>query len=208
MNHPGTSRHHIGSLIPPAGHGPARVWPWAAAGLLAGPCLGCGYGLLAGLMAGLMAGIAGAAWGFVIGGAIGLIGGSLTGLLIGLAQVLLRRTAIPTPAIAVAVTEMFLLPPQLLAAGHSGQPGAAIFIYIPSVLGIGTAAALGFLLPPAKRPLRGPRDPDPGTPQPPRNTQPFGATGLRLRAYGHRPHRPHRRHPPRPPRPPHRRAVS
>lgn len=179
------SRHHIGSLIPQFGHGPARVWPWAAAGLLAGPCLGCGYGLLAGLTAGIVGG----ALGFVIGGAIGLIGGSLTGLLIGLAQVLLRRTAIPTPAIAVAVTEMVLLPPQLLAAGHGWQPEAVIFVYIPSVLGIGTAAALGFLLPPAKRPLCRRPEPDPCPPQTPSNTQPFGTTGLRPRAHRHRSHR-------------------
>ncbi|MBV9447715.1 MAG: hypothetical protein JO345_17665 [Streptosporangiaceae bacterium] len=185
MNHSGTRKHHIGSLIPQAGHGgPARVGPWAVVGLLAGPCLGCGYGLLAGLTAG----IASAAFGFVIGGGIGLIGGPLTGLLIGLAQVLLRRTAIPTPVIAVAVTEMVLLPPQFLAAAHGSPLEAALFVYIPSVLSIGTAAALGFLLPSAKRPRRR-RESYPGTPQTPRNTQPFGVTGLRLRAYGHRPRR-------------------
>lgn len=189
MDHPGTSKHRIGSFVPQAGiprtgRGQARVGPWAGAGLLAGGCLGCGYGVLAGLTAG----IAGSAWGFIIGGTIGLIAGPLTGFLIGLAQVLLRRTAIPAPVIAAAVTEMVLLPPQLLAAGVRWQQEAALFVYIPSMLGIGTAVALGFLLPPAKRPLRRRSEPGTRTPQTP-GTLPFGTTGLRLRAYRHRPHR-------------------
>jgi hypothetical protein len=182
MDRPGTSRHHIGSLIPRTSRGQARVGPWAGAGLLAGGCLGCGYGILVGLTGG----IALATLGFVIGGTIGLIAGPLIGLLIGLAQVLLRRTAIPVPVIAVAVTELVLLPPQLLTASIGWQT-AGIFIYIPSALGIGTAAALGFVLPPAKRPVRSRGKPPSGMPHSPGNTQPFGNTGLRLRAYRRRP---------------------
>lgn len=178
MDDPGTSKHHIGSVLPRTDGGEARVGPWAGAGLLAGGCLGCGYGFLAGF---LVDGPEGATWGFFIGGVIGLIAGPLIGFLIGLAQVLLRRTAIPPPLIAVVVTETVLLPPQLLAAGFQPQLGAAIFIYIPTILGVGAAAALGFRLPPARRPIRGGK-PDRGTPQTPGSTQPFGATGLRLRA--------------------------
>jgi hypothetical protein len=178
MGHSGASKHHIGSLIPETGRGQALVGPWAGAGLLAGGCLGGGYGFLAGLTYGFAV----ATCGVAIGGTIGLIAGPLIGLLIGLAQVPLRRTAIPAPVIAVAVTEFILLPPQLLAADTGWQAETAVFIYIPSALGIVTAAALGFLLPPAKRPLRRRGKPDPGLPHPPDSTQPFGATGLRLRA--------------------------
>lgn len=178
------SKHHIrslvpgmGGLIPGTGRGQARVGPWAGAGLLAGGCLGCGYGLLVGVAGGFTAAIYGA----VFGATIGLIAGPLTGLLIGLAQVLLRRTAIPGPVIAVAVTEFILLPPQILAARAGWWPVTAVFIYIPSVLGIGAAAALGFLLPPAKLPLRRHAKPDPDTPRSHGGAQPSGATGLRLR---------------------------
>jgi len=145
MDDPGSSRHQIGSSIPQDGRGQGQVGPWTGAGLLGGGCLGCGYGFLVGLTAG----IDGAISGFVVGGAIGLIAGPLTGFLIGLAQVLLRRTAIPAPVTAAAVTEFMLLPPQILAAGI-GRLTAEVFIYIPSALAIGTATALGFLLPPAK----------------------------------------------------------
>ena len=184
---PADSKHHIGSLIPDtsrlseeSGRGQARIGPWAGAGLLAGGCLGCGYGLLVGVIGGFAV----AVYCGAIGGTIGLIAGPPIGFLIGLAQVLLRQTAIPVPVIAAAVTEFILLPPQLLAAGAPWQPAAVVFIYIPSVLGIGAAVVLGFLLPPAKHPLHNRGKPDGGLPLSPDSTQPFGVTGLRLRAYG------------------------
>jgi hypothetical protein len=183
MDRSGTSKHHIASLIPETGHRRARIGPWAGAGLLAGGCLGCGYGFLVVLTGGAVIAACGAA----AGGIIGLIAGPLIGFLIGLAQVLLRRTAIPAPVIAVAVTEFILLPLQLLAAGTSWPPGAGVvFIDIPSALGIAAAAALGFLLPPATRPLRRRGEPDTALPRPPGNSQQFGVTGLRLRAYRRR----------------------
>jgi hypothetical protein len=190
MDHSGPSRHHIGRLIPQTSRlipengrlvrqtGRGRVWVgrWTLAGLLAGGCLGGGYGFLVGLISGIASGAPGFGLGF--GCVFGVIAGAFTGLLIGLVQVLLRRILIPIPVIPVAVTEILLLPLQLVAARVGWQP-AAVFIYIPSVLAVGTAALLGFRLPPASRPLRAP-DPD----VPSRgHTQPFGATGLRLRAY-------------------------
>lgn len=178
MSHLGTGRHHIGRLIAETGRRRTRIGWWAAIGLLAGMFLGFGYGLVAGMAAG---GIGGGIIGAVFGFMIGLIIGPLIGFLIGLAQVLLRRTAIPDPLIAVAVTELILLPPQLLVARAGWQLGAAVFVYIPSALGVGTAAALGFRLSPAKRPLRRRGEPGPDVLRSPGGTQPFGATGLRLR---------------------------
>jgi hypothetical protein len=192
MDHSGPSGHRIGHLIPQtsrlipengrlvpqAGRGLSWVGRWTGAGLLAGGCLGLGYGFLVGLIGGIASGAAG----FVLfapaaGGMFGVIAGAPTGLLIGLVQVLLRRILIPIPVIPVAVTESLLLPVQLVAARADWE--AVVFIYIPSVLAVGAAALLGFRLPPANRPLRAP-DPD----VPSRgHTQPFGATGLRLRAY-------------------------
>lgn len=179
MNQLGTGRHHIGRLIAETGRGRTRIGMWAACGLMAGCCLGFGYGLVAGMaIGGIGGGISGAVFGFLIG----LIIGPLIGFLIGLGQVLLRRTAIPDPLIAVAVTELILLPPQLLAARVGWHQYTAVLVYIPSALGVGTAAALGFRLSPTERSLRRP-EPGPELPGSPGDTQPFGATGLRLRAY-------------------------
>lgn len=164
MDHPRTSRHQIGSLtpetgrlvpdtrrlVPETGRGQARIGPWAGAGLLAGGCLGGGYGFAVGLIAGFGPALGGV----VFGSLIGFVAGALIGFLIGVAQVLLRQTPIPGPVVAVAVTELVLLPLQVLAVGGSWQAGPALLIYIPSGLGIATAAVLGSRLPPAKRPLR------------------------------------------------------
>ena len=187
MNQLGTSKHHIGRLIAETGHRRTRIGKWAVMGLLAGGCLGCGYGPLAGFLVGLMSGGIGLATfcaivGFPVGGLTGLIIGALIGFLIGLAQVPLRRTVIPVPVIAAAVTEVILLPLQVLAAGADGQLGVALFIYVPSALGVGAAATLGLRLSRAVRPLPR-RKSVPDLPRSPGNIQPFGATGLRLRAY-------------------------
>jgi hypothetical protein len=198
-DHSGPREHHIGPLIPQTsrlipqttrlipengrlvpenGRGLSWIGRWTRAGLLAGGCLGCGYGFLAGLIGGLASGAAGIAmFGFAFGGMFGVIAGSFTGLLIGLVQVLLRRILIPIPVIPVAVTEILLLPLQLVAA-RAGWQLAAVFTYIPSVLALAAAAVLGFRLPPANHPLRG--APDSEEPSAGGSAQPFGATGLRL----------------------------
>lgn len=155
---------HRGSVVSAPGLSP--VGQWTCAGLLWGGALGGGYGFLLAAGVGLASGspLGGLTVGLLaalIGGIIGLMAGSLIGFLIGLAQLLLRRTAIPVPAIAVMVTELILLPLQLLAARDNWQAGPAVFIYLPSMLGLGAATVLGGRLPPAKRPDGGPESPEP-----------------------------------------------
>ena len=167
-----------GRLVPENGRGLSWVGRWTLAGVVTGGCLGCGYGFLAGLTGGLATG-AGlfVVFGLVIGGITGVMAGSFTGLLIGLVQVLLRRIPIPVPVIPVAVTEILLLPLQLVAA-RAGWQLAAVFVDIPSALALAAAAVLGFRLPPANRPVRS--APDLEEPPSRGSTRPFGATGLRL----------------------------
>jgi hypothetical protein len=170
-----TSNHQIGPVLPGVARpSTARIGAWTGAGLLTGGCLGGLYGLVAGLATGpYLAGFAIAA-----GMTIGLILGSVTGFLIGLAQVLVRRhPSIPVPLIAVTVTELVLLAPQILSI-RAGWHVAALSTGFPSVISLGTAAVLALCLPPGRRPLRRPRTRG--------DVRSYGATGLRLRAYQRR----------------------
>jgi hypothetical protein len=167
-----TSKHQIGPVLPGVARpSTARIGPWTGAGLITGGCLGGLYGLVVELATGpYLAGFAIAA-----GTTIGLVLGSVTGFLIGLAQVLVRRhPAIPVPLIAVTVTELVLLAPQILSI-RAGWHLAAVITGLPSVLSLGTALVLAWRLP---RGMRRPRTR--------RDGRSYGATGLRLRAYQRR----------------------
>jgi hypothetical protein len=176
-----TSGHHIGNLLPAATR-PRIIRRWAVAGLLAGGCLGGGYAFLVSLALLFMLGAADALiWliGLITGGITGL----LTGTLIGAAQSLLRQTRVPTPVIAAVVTELTLLPLQLIVAGTAPTLLPVIFVYAPSALGISTAAGLGSRLPPRKNTLHGTGKLAPLAGELTSSFQPSGTTGLRLRAY-------------------------
>jgi hypothetical protein len=177
-----TSGHHIGSLIPAAARSPDIIRQWAVAGLLAGGCLGGGYAFLVSLALLFLLGVASALiW--LIGLVIGGIAGLLIGTLIGVAQALLRQTRVPAPVIAEVVTELTLLPLQLMVAGKGLTLLPVIFVYAPSVLGVSIAAGLGSRLPPRKNTLHGTGGLALHAGEPTSNSQPSGATGLRLRAY-------------------------
>jgi ABC-type dipeptide/oligopeptide/nickel transport system permease subunit len=171
-----TGAQQIGPILPHTGRpSTARIGPWTSAGLITGGCLGCVYGIAVGLATGLNAG----GFAIPIGTAVGLILGSVIGFLIGLTQIVVRHhAAIPGPVIAVAVTELILLPPQILSV-RLGWHQATLTTGLPSAFILVTTVVLAWYLPQAGRRLR-------RTDCLRGGDSPYGATGLRLRAYRRR----------------------
>lgn len=153
--------------------------------MLAGLSLGGSYAFLVSLALLFLPGdsdpLIGLIW--LIGLAIGAIAGFVIGILIGVAQALLRETPIPTSVIAGVITELALLPLQLVVRGAGPALLPTIFVYAPSALGITVAAGLGSRLPPRKNTPHGPGRLAFHVGKPASTSQLSGDTGLRLRAY-------------------------